>query len=104
MNKRLLSHDAEFGLTQWFIPSSDGTEFTVQTTQDVGGIIELNKKAYASVDERAGWKGDWHRIASIPLHTFFELKKRGITESAPKLKRWLNDPDHKYLRTRPGKV
>lgn len=104
MQKKLLSHDSDTGITQWFIPSSDGTEFTVQTTQDVGNILETNKKLYADVDERAGWKGHWHQVASIPLHVFFDLKKRGITESGPKFKRWLNDPEHKYFRTRPGSV
>lgn len=104
MQKKLFSHDPLTGITQWFIPEDEGKKFVIQTTQDVGGIIETNKKALASVDERANWKGDWHHVASIPLHTFFELKKRGITESTPKFRRWLNDPEHKFFRTRHGRV
>lgn len=104
MEKKLFSHDPETGITQWFIPQDEGRMFVIQTSQEVGHIVENNKKLYADVDERANWKGNWHKIATVPLHTFFELKKRGITDSTSKFKRWLNDPEHKYYRTRPGKV
>ena len=102
--KRLLNHDPLTGITEWFIPDSDGKKFTIQTQQDVTDIIEKNKKNYNFFDEKSPWKGDWHRVASIPLHVYYSLKKRGITESESKLKAWLNDPDNRYFRTRPGKV
>lgn len=102
--KKLFSHDPDTGITQWFIPEDDGRKFIIQTTQDVTPFVEANKKAYANFDERSNWKGEWHHVATIPLHTFFEMKKKGITESNQKFKRWLNDPDHKYFRTRPGRV
>lgn len=104
MQKRILSHDPEFGITQWFIPSSDGKEFTIQTTQNVNGIIEQNKKAYTKFDERSNWKGSWHKVASVPLDMFFRLKKQGVFQDEAKTKRFLNDPDNRFLRTRPGRV
>jgi hypothetical protein len=33
-----------------------------------------------------------------------ELKQQGIIDDPKALRRWLNDPDNRYFRTRPGRV
>jgi hypothetical protein len=104
MQKKILSHDPEMGITQWFIPESDGKSFVIQTSQNVSGIIEENKQAYTKFDERSNWKGTWHKVASIPLDLFFRLKKQGVVEDDAKFKRWLNSSEQRFLRTRPGRV
>jgi len=102
--RRLLNHDPLTGITEWFIPDDEGRKFIIHTQQDVTKIVEENKKNYNFFDEKAPWKGEWHRVASIPLHIWYDLKKKGITRSEVELKKWLNDPEHKYFRTRPGRV
>jgi len=44
------------------------------------------------------------KVASIPMNIYFDLKQRGILNDQKKMKQWLNDPDNKYFRTRPGLV
>jgi len=81
--------------------SKDG--FTIETSQDVTQIIEKNKKQLASVD-RHQKHGEWSKIASIPLSIYFELKKEGVIDDRKRFKKWLNDPDNRYFRTREGTV
>ena len=102
--KKLLDHNPDSGITQWFIPSSDGETFTIQTTQKVDDVVEDNKTYYNAMDEKAGWKGDMHRVARIPIHLYYQLKKQGVADSDHKFKLWLNDPDNRFFRTRPGRV
>ena len=104
MGKLLFDHNEDSGITQWFIPSSDGKQFTIQTTQKIDDTLEANKARYKEFDKKAGWKGDMHHVARIPIQLYYQLKKQGITESDHKMKLWLNSPDNVYFRTRPGRV
>jgi hypothetical protein len=104
MDKQLFDHDPDSGITQWFIPSSDGKQFTIQTTQRVEDTIEANRERYNSFDRKANWKGDMHHVARIPIQLYYQLKKKGITESDASMKAWLNSPENLYFRTRPGRV
>lgn len=104
MQKRLLDHNPDSGITQWFIPSTDGSTFTIHTSQEVEGIIEDNKQWYNALDEKARWDGDMHRVARIPIQLFYELKKKGIADDNAKFKAWLNGPEQRYFRVRPGRV
>lgn len=81
----------------------------IETVQDVTAIAEENKSLHAMVDERAGWKGDWHRVASIPDAVIVDLNNKGILRGyhcvdERAFKRWLNDGDNKVFRTRPGRI
>jgi len=104
-DKRKIAYDPVTGMETNFIWNGDeeGT-FTIQEKQDVSGIVEANKSAYANVDNKANWKGDWHHVASIPLTVYYDLKQQGILDDKLALKRWLNDPDNKYFRVRPGRI
>jgi hypothetical protein len=35
---------------------------------------------------------------------FYKLKNQGIIDDPAAMKRWLNNPDNKLFRTRPGRV
>ena len=89
--KRTLWHEDQDGLT--IVPQ-----------QNVEPILEANKRLHNSVDERARWKGSWHRVASIPMPLYMELERRGITKDPKAFARWLNDRDNRFFRTRPGRV
>ena len=76
---------------------------TIQTQQDVTDVIEENKNDFAQVDERAKW-GELTKVASIPLSLYYQLKSEGKLDDQAYMKRWLNDPENRYFRTRPGEV
>ena len=101
--KRLFSTDAEQGITRYFHFDDETGQATIQTQQDVSAIIEENKQEYAQVDERARW-GEWSRVASIPMSIYFQLKAEGKLDDQEYRKKWLNDSDNQYFRTRAGKI
>lgn len=76
----------------------------IESCMDAEPIIEANKAAFNSVDERARWADNHNRVASIPLTIYWDLKRRGIIDDQVRLKKWLNDPDNRAFRTRPGVV
>lgn len=104
MDSRVLEEDAVTGIRRihHFDPA-DGS-FTIETQQDVTASVEASKAAYNQFDERANWKGMWHRVASIPLTVLMDLKRRGIFDDEAAFKKWLNDADNRVFRTRPGRV
>ena len=103
IEKRLFSTDADQGITRTFHFDDETGQATIQTQQDVTAIIEENKQEYAQVDERARW-GEWSRVASIPMSIYFQLKAEGKLDDQAYMKKWINDPENKYFRTRAGKV
>ena len=103
MDTKLFDYDAATKTTQLYHYDPDRDEFTIETRQDVSGLVEANKAEYNATDERARY-GEWARVASIPLNVYYDLKKQGIFDDKAKLKAWLNSPDNRFFRTRPGRV
>lgn len=94
--------------TTEFIDSGD--DLVIKQSQDISQIVENNKSEYNSYDTRAKW-GDTlnNKVASIPLTVFQDLEKQGITRGftvidMPRFKQWLNDPNNRVFRTRPGRI
>ena len=104
MEKRIFSEDKDQGITRYWHYNPETDEATIQTQQDVTDIIEENKQEFNMVDERAGWKGEFHRVASIPMSIYAKLKADGKLEDQEYMKRWLNDPENRFFRVRPGQV
>jgi len=99
---RPLSIDPFTGQRQtWHYDATDDS-VTVATEQDVTAIVEANKAAAASAPSRYG--GEMHRVASIPMSVYWELKEKGILRDQKALRKWLNDPDNRVFRTRFGRV
>jgi len=105
--KRLL--DADGGVVSTFHYDEDGETTTVSVGQDVEPILEANKAAQTIND---GYNEDrtLKRIASIPLVVVQQwMKEDGVNflalpkhEKQKYLRRKLNDPDNRFLRTSPG--
>ena len=83
----------------------------VETRQDITANIEQNLKEFNSYDERAKWSDDifGNKIASIPLTVIDDLNAKGIMRGfavidEKQMKAWLNNPDNRFFRTRPGRV
>lgn len=84
----------------------DDDKFVVATEADVTDLIEANKLKYNDVDERARFGEKSWVVASLPMHVYFDLLQRGIIDKHDdtKLMKWLDDPENRYWRTRPGKL
>jgi hypothetical protein len=104
MSTRLFSEDPIGGKRVLFHYDYDSVQIVFETQHDVEPILDANNLIRDSMDERANWKGEWHRVASIPLPLYFDLKRKGIVKDPADFKRWLNDPDNRFFRTRPGRV
>lgn len=85
----------------------DGQYF-IETKQDLSGILESNKAQFNAVDEKARW-GEFTKIASLPNVIIDDLNKKGIMRGFAVIdeklfRAFLNDPDNRFFRTRPGQV
>lgn len=101
MSKRLISDDAFSGIKTYYDYDADKDEAVISKEQDVSEIIESNKREFNAAPER--W-GEWTKVGSIPLSIYYELEKKGILQDQAELKKWLNNPDNRAFRTRPGTV
>jgi len=102
--ERIISEDLDSGISHLFHYDEMSDTATIETRQEVSDLIMGNKSAFNDVDERANWKGDMHLVASIPLTVYYDLIQRGIVNDKPKMKAWLNDPNNRFFRVRPGKI
>ena len=103
INTGVVSGNKEIGQKQYWHDHDDGS-VTIETVQTVDAVAEDNKAVFNQFDERTNWKGDMHRVASIPMSIFYDLQRKGILNDPAAMKRWLNDPDNRVFRTRPGQV
>jgi len=101
MDRKVLSHDPSTGITRFFHWDDHRDEFIIQTQQECAPIVDANRAAFNDAPSR--W-GDMQRVASIPISVYFDLQKKGLTKDEKAFKRWLNDPDQRFFRTRPGVV
>lgn len=105
--KKLLSADAATGMVQTAYADGEGG-LVIETAQDISDLIERNKASYAQTDENARW-GEWAHIGSLPLSVIQDLNRKGLLRGfyiidQKKFKAWLNDPENRYFRTRPGRI
>jgi hypothetical protein len=85
----------------------DGNHF-IETKQDISAILESNKAQFNAIDERAKW-GEWTKIASLPNVVIDDLNSQGIMRGfavvdEKRFRTFLNNPDNRFFRTRPGQI
>lgn len=102
LTSRSLGVDPASGLEQVMHVDEDTGDITLEDRQNVQALVELNK-AIANEDP-GNWRADMHRVASIPMSLFYDLKRRGIVDDEKALRKWLNDPDNRVFRTKPGRL
>ena len=76
------------------------TQHDVQSIVDVAKALHNNESDYGPTR----WKGDHHRVATIPMPIFMELDRLGITRDSKDFLKWLEKPDNSVFRTKPGKL
>jgi hypothetical protein len=109
MNPRLLDFDAQTGVAEYHHYDSLIDRTIIETVQDVTPILECNKALLNSDDRGWSLSRELRRAAAIP--DIIVLKWRndyGIDvfnrDHWPAVKRLLNDPEWRYLRTAPGRL
>ena len=78
----------------------------IHTVQDVEPILEANKRQY-EVDDKRFKHETMNHVARIPLVLIEKVKREqgiDLLNDEKALKRFLNDPENKFLRTKPGKL
>ena len=101
MTKRLINDDAFTGVKTYYNYDADKDEAIISKEQDISGITEANKAEFNAAPER--W-GEWTKVGSIPLSVYYELERQGILNDQKAMAKWLNDPDNRAFRTRPGTI
>lgn len=98
----LFSHDFKLKRTVWARENGDGST-TFRTDYAVDDTIEANTAMRNSVS--GGWKGDWHKVASVPLNIFYDrLAEASKQDDNAYISRFLNDSDNAKWRTKGGRV
>jgi hypothetical protein len=100
---RYFDHDPLTGIRQDFEYDSSTDTFVIRELQNVDPILKANKASFNSYSGHERW-GDGDRIAFIPDVILNKLMRDGSLWDQAYMKRFLNDPDNAYLRTRPGVV
>lgn len=103
-DRKLFSEDPFTGVRKFFHWDDSNDTFLIETEMSqplLEDILEGNKQSFNDAPSR--W-GNGQIVASIPVHLYWDLKKKGIADDDAAMKRWLNDPDNRFFRRRPGTV
>lgn len=99
------------GTVTYFDVDEETDKIILRTEQLVGPLLEANHQSYNECNH-SPW-GDGQRVARIPVTMLLKLLQDGVLEDRfgnlsikdqPRFRRWLNDPENRFFRTRPGRV
>ncbi|AYD02199.1 hypothetical protein [Neorhizobium sp. NCHU2750] len=98
----LFDYDYATGRSVWRY--FDGQQTIFRTDYPVHHLVEQN--LLERQETPAGWKGDWHKIGSVPLNMAYDSGLvDAITQQDDKfVSRFLNDSDNRAWRTKEGRV
>ena len=102
--KKLLGNDYLTGISTYHSYDHHTKITTIESMQDVEPFIEKNKALHNTDYQRQGIKNEWMHAATIPNIVQMKwLKEYGVDiynkEHMPKIRKLLNDPDYRYLKT-----
>ena len=105
--KQLISADASALKKTEAAADGDGG-LIIRTSQDVTDIVEQNKAQYNAGSVHDKW-GDLTKVASLPFTIIDTLNRKGIMRgfaviNEKEFRVFLNDPENRFFRTRPGRV
>lgn len=100
----LHDYDPVTGRSVWALFDGEKTVFRIDTP--VQATIDDN--THARNGASTGWRGDWHRVASVPMQLLYDENvglNKAIQQGDDKyLSRWLNDGDNRAWRVKDGRV
>lgn len=101
----LIEWDAATGRSVWRTYDERGN-VVLRTDTPVAATIDNNTAVRNATPD--GWKGDYHRIASVPMQLLYDdnlgLNKAVLQGDDKYVSRWLNDADNRAWRTKDGRV
>ena len=98
----LMKWDAKTNVSTWGKRDENGN-LVVRTDTPIEATLSENA-AVRNIAEKA-WRGDWHRVASIPLPIFYNQLQEAQSHGDQRyLSKWLNDADNRGFRTKEGHV
>ena len=101
MTKRLFAIDPLTGVASYVDYDEATDSYTLVDEVDPTALIEWNKKLYNEAPER--W-GELASVAKVPMLLRHKLIREGIWDDPKAKRKWLNDPDNRAFRTRPGRL
>jgi hypothetical protein len=97
----LVEHDPALGRSVWHLHQDGMDHFRID--YDATQLLEQNKADYNVAS--TGWKGDFHRVASVPHNILHDGLDQAIQQRDTQyVKRWLNNSDNRAWRTKAGRV
>jgi hypothetical protein len=97
----LISWDPDAQVAQ-YLHATDDDEFVIETRAPGNELIaSANAEDFKQYDERANWKGELHKVASIPLEVFYRIPL-DIRRDERALRKWIDE--NPWVKTRPGKL
>jgi hypothetical protein len=100
---RVIDYNPATGMKRLFHWDAAAQTFTIETVRDDEAVLEQNLLERNNINT-SSWKGDMHKVASIPMTVLMELTTSGCTKDKKCMERWLNDSANAPYRTREGKV
>ena len=98
----LFDYDPQLKRQVWSRRNPDGSQ-TFRTDYEVDPTIEANTAMRNLASP--GWKGDYHKVASIPLNVFWDQLAEASKQDDDKyISKWLNDSDNRAWRSKDGRV
>lgn len=109
MQSQVLSSDPLAGIRRIHHFDESTGDTTIETVQDVEGIVDITKALHAGTDERARWNDPTGgalgvHVAEIPLSILFDPKNKHLLQDQEALRKWLDDSDNRHFRSRPGRL
>lgn len=104
-HKRLLSSDVD--RREWYWSNTETGDVALQTEWLLDPILEQAKARYNQFDERANWKGDMHHVAWLPQSVVeyeWRVNRRRVLTDKDFIRHWVNQPENRAFRTRPGRI
>lgn len=102
IESRLLDIDPLTGAVETFHYDDVDDTFYIERVEDIEPLIEHNK--WLDRNTSSNWRGDFHRVATIPATVVAQLRQQGILQDPDRLRAWLNERDNLVFRTRPGRI
>lgn len=97
----LVSYDHRTGRSVWRM--YDGEKWVFRTDYPITNLTDQNAAVRNSAEK--AWRGDWHRVASIPLNVYFDKLAPAVQQSDDGyIRRFLNDSDNRAWRTKEGRL
>jgi len=110
MGRRLLDHEADSGVTTYHHFDELTDETTIEVVQDAAPFLRINEMNRNDDSyKRQGMKNDMLHVARIPIGVQAKwMAEYGVDiynkDHWPRVKRLLNDPNYRYLRTTTGQL